>query len=401
MPWSSPHPSSIILVCAFFKFMKSLSILGSTGSIGVSTLDIVRQHPQLYRVMALSAGRNVTKLCEQIAEFKPELVAVQDAAAASELKSQLTTHRPEIMYGESGAIAVATHQNSQCLVSAMVGAVGLKPTYAAICQGKTVALANKETLVMAGTCMSAAVKKYNATLLPIDSEHSAILQAMQGQDRSAIIRIILTASGGPFRTRAVDTFAQITRAEALTHPNWSMGAKITIDSATMMNKGLELIEAMWLFDLPPQQIDIVVHPQSIIHSMVEYCDGAIMAQLGTPDMRGPIAYALAYPQRITSGIARLDFAKLKEMTFEAPDPDRFPALRLARSAAEVGGSMPAVMNAANEVAVAALLAERIPFVCITEIVEKTMQQHRMTPCLTIDEAIAADQWARTTAEGLL
>lgn len=380
---------------------KKLSILGSTGSIGVSTLDVVRQHPDHYEIIALSAGRNIAVLADQVATFKPQVVSVQAAADVDQLAKAIKGQRCEILHGEAGAVQVATHPDADTVVSAMVGAVGLTPTYAAICKGKNVALANKETLVMAGQCMTEAVRTYNATLLPIDSEHSAILQCLQGQAKERISRIILTASGGPFRTRAADTFEQITKAEALKHPNWSMGAKITIDSASMMNKGLELIEAMWLFDVPPATIDIVVHPQSIIHSMVEYCDGSIIAQLAQPDMRGPIAYALAYPDRVTSGISRVDFATLSQLTFELPDPNKFPSLRLAREAATVGGTMPAVMNAANEVAVAAFLAERIAFIQIPKVVESTMEAYSVIPCTTIDAAIAADVWARKTATALI
>lgn len=254
---------------------------------------------------------------------------------------------------------------------------------------------------MAGQCMTDAVAKHGATLLPIDSEHSAVLQCLQGQPRKAVTRIILTASGGPFRTRPRDSFSQITKAEALKHPNWAMGTKITIDSATMMNKGLELIEAMWLFQMKPAQIEIVVHPQSIIHSMVEYCDGAIMAQLAQPDMRGPISYALAYPERTTSEIKSVDFTKLSQLTFEMPDLEKFPSLRLAHQAADAGGTMPAVMNAANEIAVAAFLEEAIPFMRIPELVETTMAKHTVAPCTSIDDAIGADSWARTTATQLL
>lgn len=380
---------------------KVLSILGSTGSIGVSTLDVVRQHPESYRVAALSAGRNVDVLAQQVREFKPSVVSVQDAASAKALADKVSDLRCEIVFGDKGALSVALAPEADTVVSAMVGAVGLKPTYAAICAGKQVALANKETLVMAGQCMTDAVKKHGATLLPIDSEHSAILQCMQGQPRNRIQRILLTASGGPFRSRPKETFAQITKAAALKHPNWSMGAKITIDSASMMNKGLEFIEAMWLFDVKPSMIDIVVHPQSIIHSMVEYCDGSIIAQMGVPDMRGPIAYALAYPDRITSGIPRIDFKTLSQLTFETPDPEKFPTLRIARQAAEAGGTAPAVMNAANEIAVAAFLDDAITFIQIPQIVEETLQRHTVGPCITIEDALAADSWARHTSQTLL
>lgn len=380
---------------------KTLSILGSTGSIGVSTLDVVRQHPELYRVVALAAGRNVDVLAQQVREFKPAVVSVQDVEAAKTLTEKIQDLRCEIVVGAEGAVHVALSPEADTVVSAMVGAVGLKPTYAAICAGKTVALANKETLVMAGQCMTDAVKKYGATMLPIDSEHSAILQCMQGQPRERIQRLVLTASGGPFRSRPKETFAQITKAEALKHPNWSMGAKITIDSASMMNKGLEFIEAMWLFDVNPAQIDIVVHPQSIIHSMVEYCDGSIIAQLSNPDMRGPIAYALAYPDRISSGIPRVDFKTLSQLTFETPDPEKFPALRIARQAAVAGGTAPAVMNAANEIAVAAFLNDTISFIRISQVVEETLQRHTVASCITIDDALAADSWARNTAQTLL
>lgn len=381
--------------------VKQLSILGSTGSIGVSTLDVVRQHPERFRVVALSAGRNMEVLASQVSEFKPSIVSVLDEVSAKSLSEKTGGIRCEILTGEDGALRVAQLSDSDTVVSAMVGAVGLKPTYAAICSGKTVALANKETLVMAGQCMTDAVKKHGATLLPIDSEHSAILQCKQGQPRNRLQRIILTASGGPFRSRPGETFSHITRAEALRHPNWSMGPKITIDSATMMNKGLELIEAMWLFDLKPSQIDIVIHPQSIIHSMVEYCDGAVMAQLGVPDMRGPIAYALSYPDRITGGIPRVDFTTLTQLTFEMPDPEKFPALRIARQAAQAGGTAPAVMNAANEVAVAAFLEDRISFVRIPQVIEETLQRHDVRSCTTVEDALAADHWARSAAQKLL
>ena len=378
-----------------------LSILGSTGSIGVSTLDVVQRHPQRYAVVALAAGRNIAKLAEQVRTFKPKLVSVLNQADIEKLQQLIPECHCTIVSGEAGAIQVATHPDADKVVSAMVGAAGLKPTYAAICTGKPVLLANKETLVMAGECMMAAAKEHHCTLLPIDSEHSAILQSMQGQPRDRITRIILTASGGPFRTRPQETFSKITREEALAHPNWNMGAKITIDSASMLNKGLEFIEAMWLFDLKPAQIDIVVHPQSIIHSMVEYCDGSVMAQLGMPDMRGPISYALAYPDRMASGITPMDFTKTSQLTFEAPDTKRFPCLRLARQAAEAGGTLPAVMNAANEIAVAAFLDNKIHFTKIADIVEETMKRHTTQRCGSIEDAVAADTWARETAKGLV
>ncbi len=381
--------------------VKHLSILGSTGSIGVSTLDVVRRHPERYRVVALSAGRNVEILAQQVREFRPTLVSVQDAASAKALAEKIGDLRCEIHVGEDGALRVAKVPDTDTVVSAMVGAVGLRPTHAAICAGKVVALANKETLVMAGRCMTEALKKHNTTLLPIDSEHSAILQCLQGQRHDHVRRVILTASGGPFRDRPAGSFAQITKVEALKHPNWSMGAKITIDSATMMNKGLELIEAMWLFDLRPEQVDIVIHPQSIIHSMVEYCDGSVMAQLSTPDMRGPIAYALSYPDRVTSGIARVDFKELSQLTFEMPDSEKFPALRIARQVAVAGGTAPAVMNAANEVAVAAFLNDAIPFLRMAQVVEEVMQRHAVMPCITIEDALEADKWARRAAQTLL
>jgi 1-deoxy-D-xylulose-5-phosphate reductoisomerase len=375
----------------------TIAILGSTGSIGVSTLDVLRRNRDRYQVTALAAGRNIGRLADQVREFRPQLVAIQEATDIPALEQALQGVRCEIVAGESGAIQVATHPEADKVVSAMVGAVGLKPTYAAIGTGRPVLLANKETLVMAGECMMAAAKDHHCTLLPIDSEHSAIYQSLQGQARHRLTRIILTASGGPFRTRAAKEFEHLTRAEALAHPNWNMGPKITIDSATMMNKGLELIEAMWLFTLPPSQIDIVVHPQSIVHSMVEYCDGSIVAQLSNPDMRGPISYALAYPDRMDSGIRRMDFTTSSQLTFEAPDPQKFPALRLARAAAEAGGTLPAVMNAANEVAVAAFLDDQIQFTQIAAIVEDTMSRHVVQPCTTIDQAVAADRWARDAA----
>lgn len=351
---------------------KQIVILGSTGSIGCQTLEVIEQHPDKFKVFGLVAGSNQELLTRQAQKFRPTFTALQNEAAAIEM---------------------ATHPKCDIVVSAIVGAAGLKPTYAALKAGKRVALANKESLVAAGPVMTRAWREGKGELIPVDSEHSAIHQVLQGS-RENIERIILTASGGPFRQFSLEQLSQATPRQALQHPNWNMGNKITIDSATMMNKGLEMIEARWLFDLPPEQIDIVVHPQSIVHSLVEYKDGSVLAQLGLPDMRIPIAYALAYPERITTPAPRLDLVEIASLDFEQPDPQRFPCLSLAREALTQGNSYPCVLNAANEVAVEAFLQEKISFLDISKRVEAVLAKHQATPLDSLEDVLEVDRWAR-------
>ncbi|MBI5894383.1 MAG: 1-deoxy-D-xylulose-5-phosphate reductoisomerase [Deltaproteobacteria bacterium] len=374
--------------------MKTLSILGSTGSIGRSTLDIVRQHPDKFKVAAISAARNVDLLKKQIDEFKPQVVSVIDRTAAEKLGSSLSC---KVMHGKEGLECAATFKDSDLVVSAIVGAAGLLPTLAAINAGKAIALANKETLVMAGSIVMEAVKKNNTALLPIDSEHSAIFQSLAGHQMDDVKRLILTASGGPFLNMPLERLSDVSCDDALKHPNWQMGKKVTIDSATLMNKGLEVIEARWLFNIPPERIAVHIHPESIIHSMVEYNDGCVLAQMGSADMRGPISYALSYPNRIDAGVAPLDLCRLGRLTFIEPDEKRFPALKLAYDALNTGGTMPAVMNAADEIAADAFLKKEIRFTDIVKVVEKTMDAHDVLDADTIDAILAADKWAREEA----
>ena len=377
--------------------MRSLSILGSTGSIGLSTLDVVRQHPEKFSISGLAAGKDVVTLAEQIKEFRPTAVSVMDADTAVKLRALLGDYKPDILHGIEGTIAVATVEEADMVVSAIVGAAGLIPTVSAIKAGKHIALANKETLVVAGELVAALVQQHKVQLLPVDSEHSAIFQSLQGHRKEDVVRIILTASGGPFRNTSAEKLKEVGLEQALKHPQWTMGAKITIDSATMMNKGLEVIEAHWLFAMPAEKIGVVVHPQSIIHSMVEYIDGCVMAQLGAPDMRAPIAYALSWPERCESGIQKLNLAKIGTLTFEEPDMERFPALHLAFEALKAGRTCPAVLNAANEIAVAAFLDKKIRFTEIAETVDKTMQAHEAYTPVELDDYLRADRWARDTA----
>jgi 1-deoxy-D-xylulose-5-phosphate reductoisomerase len=377
--------------------MKKLTILGSTGSIGVSTLEVVSAHPEMFRVVALTAGSNLELLKNQIETFKPELVSVLTPEKARTLSRMLSGRKPEIVHGVEGMIAAATAAQTTMVVAAIVGAAGLVPTTAAILAGKDVALANKETLVTAGHLVMEMVRKTGVKLYPVDSEHCAVFQSMAGHRSQDISRVILTASGGPFLNWGREQLANATVTDALNHPNWSMGRKITVDSATMMNKGLEVIEARWLFDIPVHRIAVNIHPQSIIHSMVEYVDGSVMAQLGVPDMKGPIAYALTYPARVTSGVKPLDLTALSGLTFFNPDTDRFPALKLAYRAAESGESMPAVMNAANEVAVEAFLAGQIRWRGIAEVCKHALDRHDAGEPSTVDDVIAADSEARRIA----
>ena len=376
--------------------LKKLSILGSTGSIGTSTLDIVRRHPEQFQIVAMACGKNIDLLKEQIREFKPSLVSVAQEKDIALLQKEFGS-TIEWTHSEKGAVAVATHPQTNYVVSGMVGAAGLAPTYAAICAKKDIGLANKETMVVAGEFMNVAAKEHGVKIFPIDSEHSAIFQCLNGENPKEIRRLILTASGGPFLHKPQAEFEKITVEQALKHPNWSMGAKITIDSATLMNKGLELIEARWLFDIFPTQLDVNVHPQSIIHSMVEFQDGSVMAQLGIPDMRVPIAYALSYPQRLPNNLPSLDLTAIGQLTFFKPDEEKFRCLYLAKLAMQKGGTMPAVLNAANEVAVAQFLDKKIAFNQIPELVEAAMQAHDPVTPRSLEEITEADRWARAFA----
>lgn len=380
--------------------MKQLTILGSTGSIGVSTLDIVAAHPDRFRVIALTAGRNLKLLAEQIRQFSPRIAAVALKEDVPRLRELCSGQNVTIVGGVEGLIEAATAEESHMVVAAIVGAAGLVPTAAAIHSGKDIALANKEILVTAGHLFMDMIAEHKVRLYPVDSEHSAIFQSLEGHRSEDISKIILTASGGPFLNTPLDQLCSVTVRDALNHPNWSMGRKITIDSATMMNKGLEVIEAHWLFNAPMNKIDINIHPQSIIHSMVEYVDGCVMAQLGMPDMKAPIAYALSYPERIATGIRPLDLTTLSGLTFFKPDLEKFRCLGLAYRAIQEGESMPAVMNAANEVAVEAFLAGRIGFLQIADIIESTMDAHQSHPLNSIEEVLHADQWGRATARDI-
>jgi 1-deoxy-D-xylulose-5-phosphate reductoisomerase len=377
--------------------MKHLSILGSTGSIGVSTLEIVAAYPDRFRIAALTAGKNLELFVQQIRQFSPRIAAVAAAEDVPRLRELCSGLEVEILGGVEGLTAAATASETEMVVAAIVGAAGLIPTAAAIRAGKDIALANKETLVTAGHLFMEMVAQYGVKLYPVDSEHSAVFQSIEGHRNLDISKIILTASGGPFLNTPVEQLATVTVMDALNHPNWSMGKKITIDSATMMNKGLEVIEARWLFDAPVDKIDVNIHPQSIIHSMVEYVDGCVIAQLGTPDMKAPIAYALSYPERVATGVKPLDLTSFSGLTFHKPDLDKFRCLGLAYRAINEGESMPAVMNAANEIAVASFLAGGIGFVQIAEVIERTMDAHRAGDLKSIDEVLLADSWGRNKA----
>jgi len=381
-------------------FVKKIILLGSTGSIGTQTLDIVARHPDRFEIVALAAGRKLSLIEEQIRKFRPKRVSVADAADAKVLREKFTKDGIEVLVGDEGNSSVAVSPEADFVVSAIVGAAGLGPTMKALESGKTVALANKESLVIAGEIMTRAARAKNVTLIPIDSEHSAIFQALAGNRRQDVKKLILTASGGPFFRKSREELARVSVEEALKHPNWSMGPKITIDSASLMNKGLEVIEATWFFDMPAVKVDVNIHPQSIIHSMVEYIDGSVMAQLGVPDMRCAISHAMAYPERVDSGVASLDLIKIGNLSFFAPDMDKFPCLRLAYEAAEAGRTMPAVLNAANEVAVARFLNREIGFSDIPELVARTLEHHQPFPLKTLEDVLEADTWARREAASL-
>ncbi|MDX6288282.1 MAG: 1-deoxy-D-xylulose-5-phosphate reductoisomerase [Blastocatellia bacterium] len=382
-----------------------IAILGSTGSIGCNTFRVLETlGPEKFRVVALAAGRNVAKLVEQIARHQPALVSVESDEIGEQLKAELLRRRlevPQIASGEDGLVKVATHPEADCVVSATVGAVGFVPTLRALEAGKRVALANKETLVMAGELMTRAAEKSGAELLPVDSEHNALHQCLRGETTAEVRRIILTASGGPFRTRDKAAIDSATVAEALNHPTWSMGAKITIDSATLMNKGLEVIEARWLFGFGADEINIVVHPESIVHSMIEMVDGSVIAQMGVTDMRHAIQYALTYPERHDSDLPSLDLARLSSLHFEEPDVERFPCISLAYRALRTGGTLPAAMNAANEEAVQAFINEQVSFADIPLIIKSVMDGHRTSDVKDLAAVVAADRSARASAQALI
>ncbi|HJC32596.1 MAG TPA: 1-deoxy-D-xylulose-5-phosphate reductoisomerase [Candidatus Anaerobutyricum faecale] len=372
--------------------MKKIAILGSTGSIGTQTLEVVREHKEELCVTALAAGRNKERLKEQIKEFHPSLVSLADEKLAMELEQELAGSGVTVLHGMDGLVAVAGAEDSDVVVTAVVGMMGILPTMEAIRRGKDIALANKETLVTAGHLIIPMAKEYGVSILPVDSEHSAIFQCLHSARRQDVDKILLTASGGPFRGKTLADLEKVTLEDALKHPNWSMGRKITIDSSTMVNKGLEVMEAHWLFDVDYDQIEVVVQPQSIIHSMVQFVDGAILAQLGTPDMKVPIEYALFYPERRTLSGERLDFGTLKSITFEKPDYEVFRGLSLALDAGKAGGIMPTVFNAANERAVAKFLKREIGYLDIIRLIEKCMNAHPVKENPSLEEILATEQW---------
>ena len=387
---------------------QNVTVLGATGSIGVNTLDVIRRHPERFGVFALCANSQVERLFEQVREFAPKFAVVRDAALADELalRCRNTGLSTTVRHGVEALSEMAAHPEVDTVMAAIVGAAGLEPTLAAARAGKKILLANKEVLVMAGELFMRAVREHGALLLPVDSEHNAIFQSLpsdisRGIAACGVRRILLTASGGPFRTLAQADLDEVTPEAACAHPNWVMGRKISVDSATMMNKGLEVIEAHWLFDCSPEQIQVVVHPQSVIHSLVEYVDGSVLAQLGNPDMRTPIAYALAYPERIDAGVPALDLLTVARLDFEAPDLDRFPCLPLAYAALRAGGTAPAILNAANEVAVECFLDQRLPFLGIPRLIEATLAALPAGPEGSLDDVLAADAEARRIAANLV
>ncbi len=377
--------------------MKQIVILGSTGSIGINTLDIVKRFPGEFSILGLVAGTNAEKLEEQIRTFQPSIVAMSDPKAAQRLRDKTSDLSIDILEGPKGIEEIACHPDSHLVISAIVGAAGLVPTLSAIRAGRRVALANKEPMVMAGQLMQEEARLQGHPIFPIDSEHSAIFQSIEGHRREDIRRIILTASGGPFWEASLTEMKQATREQALQHPNWKMGAKITIDSATLINKGLEVIEAKWLFEVPPAQLDVVIHRESIIHSLVEYIDGSVIAQLGLPDMRTPISYAMNYPTRVPLEPPPFELGKIGSLTFFEPDHERFPSLNLAFRALEEGGTMPATLNAANEIAVEAFLHNGIEFLEIPQVIEQTMAACPVTSITALEDVLEADQLARHKA----
>lgn len=379
--------------------MKNISILGSTGSIGTNALTIVERFPDRFSVVALAAKSRIDLLARQIEQYRPDVAVVYTESLAKELKQRLPAGIPvRILHGEEGYRAAATHGAADIVLTAMVGAAGLQPTLDAISAGKDIALANKETLVMAGELVMKAAKDSGVNIYPVDSEHSAIFQCLAGNRRQDMERILLTGSGGPFRKWPKKRFQEITVEDALNHPNWSMGRKITIDSSTMMNKGLEVIEASWLFGVATDRIQVVIHPRSIVHSMVAFKDGSVIAQLGVPDMKGAIAYALSCPERLDIGMPAPDFPDIGALEFGAPDFEKFPCLAMAFDACQTGHSLPAVLNASNEIAVAAFLDRQIPYAGIPETVRRTMEKHVLIKDPSLDDLFATDMWARRTAE---
>ena len=374
--------------------MKNIAVLGSTGSIGTQTLDIVRNNTDELKIKVLAAGSNVELIEKQIREFKPEIAVLYNAEKANELKIKIADTGVKVLSGMDGMIEAATFDDVDTVVTSMVAMIGMKPTIAAIKAGKNIALANKETLVTAGHIIMPLIKEHKVSLLPVDSEHSAIFQSMNGENRKRISKILLTASGGPFRGKSYEELKNVTLEDALKHPNWAMGQKITVDSATLVNKGLEVMEAAWLFDVDVSMIQVVVHPQSVIHSMVEYEDTAVIAQLGCPDMRLPIQYALFYPDRRFLDAKKLDFFEMKSLTFEKPDMDTFKGLKFAMEAAEFGGSMPTVFNASNEEAVAMFLNKKIGFLDIYRIIEESMNRHTIISNPDIDTVLSVERDTR-------
>jgi 1-deoxy-D-xylulose-5-phosphate reductoisomerase len=392
------------------KARMRVAVLGSTGSIGLSTLDVLARHPERFEVFALSANNNVARLREQCLAYGPQFAVMVDTVAAAQLASELQSagSKTKVLAGQAALAEVAAHEDVDAVMAAIVGAAGLRSSLAAARAGKRIMLANKEALVMSGPLFMQAVREGGATLLPVDSEHNAVFQCMSGPGatqagvtRSDVRRVLLTASGGPFLRTPASALRSVTPEQACAHPRWVMGRKISVDSATLMNKGLEQIEACLLFALPPAQVEVVVHPQSIVHSLVEYIDGSMLAQLGNPDMRTPIAHALGWPERIVSGVESLDILRAARLDFEAPDAARFPCLGLARAAAEAGGTAPAVLNAANEVAVEAFLQGRLSFIEIPEVIERVLERHPAGAAGSLDDVLSADDWARREAHAAL
>ncbi len=379
--------------------MKRLSILGSTGSIGKNTLEVISSHPDRFGVAALAARNNIEELESQVRAFKPDVVAVLDESAARALRERGLP--VDVLAGGQGIVEAAVLDSVDMVVSAIAGSAGLVPTHAAIQAGKDIALATKETLVMAGDIIMSEASEKGVSIIPVDSEHSAVFQCLDGRDMNEVERLVLTASGGAFLRSSISELESVTPSDALKHPNWDMGRKITVDSATLMNKGLEVIEACRLFNMPPEKVDVILHPQSIIHSMVEFIDGSIIAQMSVPDMKGPIAYALSYPGRLGGVLPPLNLAGIGELTFEKPDRNKYPALSLTYEALRAGGTMPCVLNAANEIAVEAFLEERIPFTGITGVVSDTMAEHRSVKAGSIEEVLKVSEWAKRKAKEII
>ena len=381
--------------------MKRIVILGSTGSIGANTLKVVEDHPGQFEVVGLAAQSNVEKLAEQVRAFRPKKVALRDASRLTDLKRLLGSSGPILLAGEEGVSELAAMEGADTVVVAITGAAALQPVLSAISKGRVIGCANKETLVMAGELVMREIHARHAQILPIDSEHSAIFQCLQGHRATQVRRILLTSSGGPLKDVPVTGFEKLTKAKVMNHPRWKMGPKITVDSATMMNKGLEVIEAHWLFGIPVERIEVLVHPEAIVHSLVEFIDGSILAQLGVTDMRIPIQYALTYPERLDSSLPGLDLVTLKRLTFEAPDHRKFPCIGFGYEAGRVGGTLPAVLNAANEACVRAFLEDALPFARIPSVIEKVLGRHRPVAHPTLEEILDSDRWAHEQVRGLI